>query len=199
MGKKPIWLGGVLMLFAFVVNAQTAYVTDELRLGLHRAEDTSDSPFKTLISGQRLEVLERDRYYANVRTEDGEEGWVKANYLVDIKPAKLRVTEMETTVSETHEKLGVVQDELKASQARVSELEGQMSSAQNSADDNVRDVEKIQEENETFRQQLQIYSSSVPLTWALGAGVVFMTLGFLGGLWWLDARIRKRHGGFRIY
>lgn len=199
MGKKPIWLGGFLMLFALGVTAQTAYVTDELRLGLHLAEDTSDSPFRTLTSGQRVEVLERDRYYAKVRTQEGDEGWVKANYLVDTIPAKLRVTEMETTVSEATEKLGLVEEELKASQARVSELEAGMSSARSVADDNVRDVEQILEENESFRQQLDIYKSSVPLTWALGTGVVFMTLGFLGGLWWLDARIRKRHGGFRIY
>ena len=199
MGKKPIWLGGFLMLFALGVTAQTAYVTDELRLGLHLAEDTSDSAFRTLTSGQRVEVLERDRYYAKVRTEEGDEGWVKANYLVDTMPAKLRVTEMETIVSEATEKLGLAEEELKAAQARVSELEAGMSSARSVADDNVRDVEQILEENESFRQQLDIYKSSVPLTWALGAGVVFMTLGFLGGLWWLDARIRKRHGGFRIY
>jgi len=199
VGKKPIWLGGFLMLFALGVTAQTAYVTDELRLGLHLAEDTSDSAFRTLTSGQRVEVLERDRYYAKVRTEEGDEGWVKANYLVDTMPAKLRVTEMETIVSEATEKLGLAEEELKAAQARVSELEAGMSSARSVADDNVRDVEQILEENESFRQQLDIYKSSVPLTWALGAGVVFMTLGFLGGLWWLDARIRKRHGGFRIY
>ena len=201
MGNRPIWLGWLLVLFVAGAGAQTVtvYVTDQLRLGLHVAEDTSDGAFRTLLSGQQLEVLERNRNYAKVRTLDGEEGWVKANYLVDAKPAALRVSEMEATVAEAAQKLALVEGELKTSQSRVGELESRMSSAQSFADENVRDVEQIQEENENFRRQLEIYRSSVPLTWALGAGVVFMTLGFLAGLWWLDARIRRRHGGFRIY
>ena len=40
-----------------------------------------------------MEILIRDRNYANVRLPDGTEGWVKAAYLVDEKPAKLIVTE----------------------------------------------------------------------------------------------------------
>lgn len=199
VGKKHICIGGFLMLIAFGVTAQNVYVTDELRLGLHLAEDTSDSAFKTLVSGERLDLLERNRYYARVRTEEGEEGWVKASYLVDDKPAKLRAKEMETTMLEATEKLSVVEQELEAAQAKVGQLETRISSTRHTADENVRDVEKFQEENESFQRQLEIYRSSVPLTWALGAGAVFMTLGFLGGLWWLDARIRRRHGGFRIY
>ncbi len=44
--------------------AETAYVTDILRLGLHRVEDTSDRAFRTLQSGQEMEILARDRNYA---------------------------------------------------------------------------------------------------------------------------------------
>ena len=62
--------------------AETAYVTDSLRLGLHHAEDTSDSPFQNLVSGAALEVLERTPSYAHVRTAEGQEGWVKSAYLV---------------------------------------------------------------------------------------------------------------------
>jgi len=29
--------------------------------------------------------------------------------------------------------------------------------------------------------------------------VVSLVAGFLAGLWWLDALIRRRHGGFRVY
>ena len=41
--------------------AETAYVTDNLRLGLHQAEDTSDRAFRTLESGQPVEILSRGR------------------------------------------------------------------------------------------------------------------------------------------
>ncbi len=78
---------------ALAAVAETAYVTDNLRLGLHEAEDTSDRAFRSLESGQAMEILIRDRNYANVRLPDGTEGWVKNAYLVDDKPAKLIVAE----------------------------------------------------------------------------------------------------------
>ena len=76
---------------AGVAAAETAYVTDSLRLGLHAAPDTSDRPFENLVSGTAVEVLERNPNYARVRLADGREGWVKATFLVDAKPAAARV------------------------------------------------------------------------------------------------------------
>ena len=45
----------------------------------------------------------------------------------------------------------------------------------------------------------QRYRGSLPLTWVVAAIGVCLVVGFLLGLWWVDARIRKRHGGIRIY
>ena len=84
---------GVLALLPIVAAAETAYVTDNLKLGLYEAEDTSGRAFRTLDSGQSMEVLIRAVNYANVRLPDGAEGWVKSAYLVDDKPAKLIVEE----------------------------------------------------------------------------------------------------------
>ena len=69
---------GVLALVPLFASAQTAYVTDTLQLGLHQASDTSDRPFRSLDSGQELEILSRTTYYANVQLPDGTLGWVKA-------------------------------------------------------------------------------------------------------------------------
>lgn len=197
--KYQIALFVFLSLSSLSATAQTAYVTDELRLGLHRAEDTTDRAFKVLVSGQELEILERNSLYARVRTTDGVEGWVKANYLVSDKPAKLRVSEMEATVKESSDRLRVAEKELSESNKKVRQLESAISTTQSSASETVENAEKFQEENEELRSQLKLYRQSVPLSWALGAGLVFLTIGFVGGLWWLDYRIRKRHGGFRIY
>ena len=83
----------LLVLLPAVAAAETAYVTDTLQLGLHRAADTSDRPFRSLDSGQELEILSRTTYYANVRLPDGTEGYVKAGFLVSDKPARLIVAE----------------------------------------------------------------------------------------------------------
>jgi len=39
----------------------------------------------------------------------------------------------------------------------------------------------------------------VNLQWFLGSLFVALVIGFIAGLTWLDKRIRRRHGGFRIY
>ena len=60
-------ISAVLILLPMLAAAETAYVTDTLRLGLHQAEDTSDRPFRNLESGQELEILSRSTYYAHVQ------------------------------------------------------------------------------------------------------------------------------------
>lgn len=40
---------------------------------------------------------------------------------------------------------------------------------------------------------------SVSLQWFLGGLAAAFTIGIIGGVRWLDRRIRARHGGFRIY
>ena len=40
---------------------------------------------------------------------------------------------------------------------------------------------------------------SVDIEWFLGSIVVALILGLIGGMTWLDKRMRQRHGGFRLY
>lgn len=191
--------GILLLLLPLVATADTAYVTDNLRLGLHAAEDTSDRAFRFLESGQEMEVLIRDRNYANVRLPDGAEGWVKSAYLVDEKPAKLIVTEtiaerdqlaaeLEETKQAFAEPAALI-DELRA---ETSELTGQLESAQ-------AQIDALTEENNSIRGLKEEYRGSVPLTWVAGVIALCLVVGLLGGLWWADHRSRQRHGGIRIY
>ena len=73
---------------AAVASAETLYVTDSLRLALYESEDLSDKPLANLVSGTPVQLLERSTSLARVRTAAGEEGWVKASYLVPDKPAR---------------------------------------------------------------------------------------------------------------
>jgi len=100
----------LFLVLPLIATAETAYVTDTLRLGLHQAADTSDRAFRTLESGQEMDIISRDRNYASVRLPDGAQGYVKAAYLVFDKPAKLIVAELQAS----HEAL---QQELEATRA----------------------------------------------------------------------------------
>lgn len=180
-------------------SAETAYVTDVLRLGMHEAPDTSDKPFENLVSGTALEVLERNSSYARVRLRDGREGWVKGTYLMTDKPASARVLELEA-------KLGGFESSAAAAKAAQTAAEDQLASLRNELQATTGSAESVQEtlarlesENQAHVERLEAYRHTLPLVWVAPALVVSLVAGFLAGLWWLDALIRRRHGGFRVY
>jgi SH3 domain protein len=182
-----------------VVNAETAYVTDSLRLGIHAASDTSDRPFDSLISGTPMEVLERNTNYARVRLTDGREGWVKAMYLETEKPPAARILELEGEIASMTSGVAAA----KAAQARAEQELGKLTShlqATTGSTEAVQDtLARLKAENETYADRLDAYRYSLPLTWIGVAVLIALTAGFLSGVWWLDALIRRRHGGFRVY
>ena len=190
---------GVLILLPTLAVADTAYVTDNLRLGLHQAEDTSDRAFRYLESGQAMEILIRDRNYANVRLPDGTEGWVKSAYLVDEKPAKLIVAE---TIEE-RDRLASELEQARAAfaepAATIDELRGQAGQLSTELEGARAEITALREENASIQGLKERYRGSVPLQWVGGVILVCVIAGFLLGLWWVDRRSRKRHGGIRIY
>lgn len=179
--------------------AETVYVTDNLRLGLHRATDTSDRAFRTLDSGQQLEILSRDRNYAHVALPDGVQGYVKAAYLVDEKPAKLIVAETQAEVDRLRGELEELRRQFAGPAATISALQQESTDLQAEADGNEARIAELNKENTDLRQRQAQYQHSLPLRWVGGAIGVCVIGGFLLGLWWVDRRSRQRHGGIRIY
>jgi len=189
----------VLVLLPMLAAAETAYVTDTLQLGLHQAEDTSDRPFRNLESGQQLEVLSRTRYYAHVELPDGTQGYVKAGYLVDAKPAKLIVAEITAERDRYARELEEAKQAFAAPAATIDGLRQQVSDLQSKLDASEAQVEGLSDENAGLRNRQSQYKHSMPLSWVGGAAAACLIGGFLFGLWWVDHRSRKRHGGIRIY
>lgn len=180
-------------------QTETMYVTDNLRLGLHRAADTSDRPFRTLESGQEMRILSRTPNYAQVRLPDGTTGYVKSAYLVDDKPAKLIVEQTQAQNSALQAELQSVRDEFAGSAGRIATLESDLSAAQSRVSEQQDELAELKRENADYEQKMALYGFSMPWPIALGAMLVTLVLGFFAGTWWLDYRSRKRHGGFRIY
>ena len=190
---------GFLVLLPLMAAADTAYVTDNLRLGLHTAENTSDRPFRTLESGQPMEVLLRAGNYANVRLPDGTEGWVKTGYLVDEKPAKLIVAETMAERDALAEELAGAKAAFAEPAAAIENLQGEATDLKSQLDSAQSQITALKDENASIQGMKERYRGSVPLTWVGGAIIVCLIAGLLGGLWWSDRSSRKRHGGIRIY
>ncbi|MDH3439805.1 MAG: TIGR04211 family SH3 domain-containing protein [Gammaproteobacteria bacterium] len=198
--RKAFPLLAALMLQSPVLaQTEIGYVTDNLRLGLHQAADTSDRAFRTLESGQALEILSRDRNYANVRLPDGVEGFVKAAYLVFDKPAKLIVAETEAEKVALQKELEEKMAAFAAPAATIASLEQQLAESKSMAETSAAQVAELSAQVDDFRGRQDQFKYSMPITWVGGAMFVCLLAGFLGGLWWVDRASRKRHGGIRIY
>ena len=180
-------------------RAETAYITDNLRLGLHQAPDTSDKAFRTLESGQELEIVSRNRNYANVRLPDGVQGYVKAAYLVFEKPAKLVVAETLSANEQLKKELENTKSAFAAPAATIEALKQQVAEKDAVLEESAARVEKLMAENEDYESRFGQYKHSLPIAWVGGAMFVCILGGFLLGLWWVDFQSRRRHGGVRIY
>jgi SH3 domain protein len=189
----------ICILVPLSVAAETAYVTDNLRLGLHRAEDTSDRAFRTLESGQQLEIISRDRNYAQVQLPDGTPGYVKVAYLVFDKPAKLIVSETQSALDSLQKEMSDLKAAFAAPAATIESLKAQLAEKQAVLDESTGRLDKAIAENESYRRRYEQARFSLPLSWVAGAMGVCLLAGFLAALWWTDQRSRKRHGGIRIY
>ncbi len=190
---------GVLALVPLLAAAETAYVTDTLQLGLHQASDTSDRPFRSLDSGQELEILSRTTYYANVQLPDGTLGWVKAGFLVNNKPAKLIVAETRAEADRLAGELEELRSAFAAPAATIDALNQKVADLQARLDDSDAKTVELGEDNASLRNRQSQYKNSMPLQWVAGAVGLCLIGGFLFGLWWVDQRSRRRHGGIRIY
>lgn len=192
----------ICLAVCFVVstaNAETAYVTDNLRLGLHQAADTSDRAFRTMDSGQELDIVNRDRNYAQVRLPDGTNGYVKAAYLVFDKPAKLIVEETQARVDELENELEKARSDFAAPAATIASLEQKLADVDTDVQGSNAIIADLTEANDNYRRRHDQFKYSMPITWVLAALAVCGFAGFLAGMWWLDHRSRKRHGGIRVY
>lgn len=197
--SKRLLLGGVLCACTVLAHAETLYVTDILRLGIHEAQDTSDKPFDNLVSGTAVEVLERVPNYARVKLADGREGWVKSTFLVEDKPAQARVAELEGELEGLRRETEAAKAAQRTAEGELGRLSHQAQSSIGSAEAAAATLERLEAENQDYEAKLELYRNSLPWQWVVPALVVALAGGFVAGLWWLDARIRRRHGGFRIY
>ena len=196
---RTILLPAFLLGLAVVAKAETVWVTDQLRLGLHRASDTSDRAFQTLLSGTELEVLERNAFYARVRLTSGETGWVKATYLVTEEPAAARLLPLTAENNELKSELQSVKASMQEREQRLGELAAQVETLKSESGANLEELESLRSVESELISLKARESFSMPGTIAWPAIVLALVAGFLGGYRWLDTRIRRRHGGFRVW
>ena len=195
MTRATLSLFCLLVVAAGPAHAETLYVTDILRLGLYAESTTSEQPLSYLTSGTALEVLDREGSAALVRGPDGNEGWVRATYLVTEPPARFLLAQLEVANAELAAELASARQELAEGASKLRELENRAASAAAAG----RTIESLRRQNRELDSRIAGFGFMVPYSWVLAGLAVSLLLGFISGLAFLDYLIRRRFGGVRIY
>lgn len=189
----------LLALLPLQATAETAYVTDNLRLNMYENADLSGTRVDTLISGQEFEILSRNAQTALVELPDGRQGYLSAAYIVTEKPARLIVTETQAANDRLTRELTDLRASFAEPAALIDSLRQESSDLQATIDANATRTAELEAANEDYVARASRYQYSLPYTWVGGAILVCLLGGFLLGLWWIDRQSRKRHGGIRVY
>jgi uncharacterized protein YgiM (DUF1202 family) len=184
---------------ATVLRAETVYVTDMLRLNMHEKPNSEGKLIMSASSGTALQILERTRGFARVKAPDGSVGWVKSAYLVPDKPARLVVDTMKANMEKALSDSAKLRQELENLQSESSRLESSSRQSESMLLTSQKKLKEIQLKNTELQQLIDGYGTSVPISIYLGSILLCLLFGIALGWFWLDHKIRKRHGGFRIY
>jgi hypothetical protein len=185
----------LLALIASQALAATAYVSDELILGVFAEKDGQGQRLATLHSGAGLETLGNEGEYTQVRLADGITGWVKSSYLTLKEPAVVRLKHLEEDLERSHasppgeqeaaarhelEQLRETVDEQKKA---LAETRAQLAAA--AGGPSAPSIDRV----------------SGPLAgWLPWAGVIIAgALGFWLGYATLARKVRVRFGGIKVY
>lgn len=184
------WIAGLSIMTALLsgtsVRAETAYVSDDLILGVYADKNQQGARLATLHSGASVEVLAREGEYAQVRLPNGSEGWVKASFLTTHETAGIRVKALEEELSRIKSTTPAM-----AEAAARAELQGLK-----------QQLDGKQQELDALKAQGPAPPASAPRSWvgpAAASGLLGLSLGFVWGYATLARRIREKFGGVKVY
>jgi hypothetical protein len=176
----------LLALLATNGRAATAYVTDELVLGVYADQKTQGQRLATLHSGAAVETLVVSGDSTQVRIANGLVGWVKTAYLTNSEPASVRIKQL--------------QDELDRARATTPAL---AEAERNEVERLTRELEQRQS-NPASSAPLAAgggatASRSLPVWGWIAAVSLALACGFLLGYAALARRIKHKFGGIKVY
>jgi hypothetical protein len=186
-------VGLLLTLLATHTLAATAYVTDELVLGVYTTQNTQGQRLATLHSGAVVETLSTAGDATEVRLPDGTTGWVKSAYLTNIEPATTRIKQMQDELDRTHATTPALAEA--AERSEVERLTRELAAARQSAADAAQPTPSNGAAAGTsppVRSEPHLGQWVAALCAALG-------LGFWLGYAALARRIKAKFGGIKVY
>ena len=181
-----------------MVMADDIYVSGVTKITMRTGPGTDHKIVAMLASGTRLEVLNYQTDWSQVKTEDEKTGWVLSRFLTKDKPLNLMVQQLE-------EENGKLSKALETAESRASELkekydalagiEQKYKQLEQASADYLKlesTYKALQETARTQQEQIQSLEGKVDneeLYWALAGAGVFI-IGLVIGL---ATRQKRRH------
>lgn len=143
--KQLSILCGLLLILSPAI-AKTQYVSDHLIITLRTGQGNTYQIIKTLVSGERLEVLEENEAgYAHVRTDDGTEGWVRTQYLSDQPTAREQLVAAQAKLEKLQEKNTALASRLSTMQTDNSQLSSKLTALNKQHKQDEVDLKRLNE------------------------------------------------------
>ena len=210
------------------VYAEIVYVTDEVKIGLHK-EPSNESPIIKLVpSGTELNIIERENDLIHVEEPEGVRGWVNSQNILNSKPGKTKINELETVKKELEKQIETLESEpkksasyedleqkLNAERLKVGELQVELTNIKSKAgnvntnEKLLADIKHLKNANDQLIDQLNSSGISAEnindkSELSNNSSLKFISFsiififGVIGGALIIDYLNRRRHGGFRV-
>jgi len=108
------------------VFADTRYVSDKLIISVRDGQNQDDNVLGHIKTGAAVDVLEEKGRYLRVKTEDGLEGWVQAQYINSEKPNARIIEDLRNEINEQDALSDKLLAKKKIYEIRIKELEQEL-------------------------------------------------------------------------
>jgi len=193
-------LAGLLLALPLnVAAAATAYVSDELVLGVYAEENSQGSRLATLHSGSSVETLAQNGDFTQVRLSDGTTGWVKAAFLTVNEPAVVRIKRLEEELDRSRATTPALAEA--AARSEVERLKLALAAQQTELDAARAGGSAITATAPAPGPMSALHAAVAP-RWpivAAGSAALGLACGFWLGYAMLARRVRDKFGGIKVY
>lgn len=180
-------VGAVLFCFSGIVLAETAYVSDTLRVGVRPAPDSQAAPIGVVKTGMRLNVLETSNGFVRIKTDNDLQGWVRENYVVKTPPAMIKIKTLQ-------QRQGTLKGKLKT----LEENNQVLQEANRVLNTRVDQLSTERSQWQLAQARATLNSNEISWYWWLLGALIVAGAGFYSGISWYRHLVMKRLGGLRV-
>jgi hypothetical protein len=195
------WLAALLLALLSIKGvAATAYVSDELVLGVYAEENNQGQRLATLHSGTSVETLAQNGDFTQVRLSDGTTGWVKSAFLTTKEPAVVRVKQLEEELDQRRATTPALAEA--AARSEVERLKLELAAKQSELDAARAGSSAAVVASPPASGPLAAIQAAAAPRWPVITGIavaIGLACGFWLGFATLARRVRHKFGGIKVY